>query len=83
MVSRNGYAPDADSGGSGFAFRPGHRLSLLRFSRLGYNLVCAVCSRSWMYSMLVRIKARTLLEDICDKPIVIQSYCALARLHGV
>jgi hypothetical protein len=28
-------------------------------------------------------KAHTLLEDICDKPIVIQSYCAVARLHGV
>jgi hypothetical protein len=27
--------------------------------------------------------ARTLLEDICDKPIVIQSYCAVARLHGI
>jgi hypothetical protein len=27
--------------------------------------------------------ARTVLEDICDKPIRIQSYCAVARLHGV
>jgi hypothetical protein len=27
--------------------------------------------------------ARTLLEDICDKPIVIQSYCAVVRLHGL
>jgi hypothetical protein len=27
--------------------------------------------------------ARTVLEDICDKPIQIQSYCAVARLHGV
>jgi hypothetical protein len=26
---------------------------------------------------------RTVLEDICDKPIRIQSYCAVARLHGV
>jgi hypothetical protein len=25
----------------------------------------------------------TVLEDICDKPIRIQSYCAIARLHGV
>jgi hypothetical protein len=29
------------------------------------------------------IKARTVLEDICDKPIRIQSYCDVARLHGV
>jgi hypothetical protein len=29
------------------------------------------------------IIARTLLEDICDKPIRIQSYCAVARLHGI
>jgi hypothetical protein len=29
------------------------------------------------------IIARTLLEDFCDKPIVIQSYCAVSRLHGV
>jgi hypothetical protein len=27
--------------------------------------------------------ARTLLEDMWDKPIVIQSYCAVVRLHGV
>jgi hypothetical protein len=27
--------------------------------------------------------ARTVLEDICDKPIRIQSYCAVARLHEV
>jgi hypothetical protein len=27
--------------------------------------------------------ARTVLEDICDKPIRIQFYCAVARLHGV
>jgi hypothetical protein len=27
--------------------------------------------------------ARTVLEDICDKLIRIQSYCAVARLHGV
>jgi hypothetical protein len=27
--------------------------------------------------------ARKVLEDICDKPIRIQSYCAVARLHGV
>jgi hypothetical protein len=27
--------------------------------------------------------ARTVLEDICYKPIRIQSYCAVARLHGV
>jgi hypothetical protein len=27
--------------------------------------------------------ARTVLEDICDKPIRIQPYCAVARLHGV
>jgi hypothetical protein len=27
--------------------------------------------------------ARTVLEDICDKPIRIQSYCAVARLHRV
>jgi hypothetical protein len=27
--------------------------------------------------------ALTVLEDICDKPIRIQSYCAVARLHGV
>jgi hypothetical protein len=27
--------------------------------------------------------ARTVLEDIFDKPIQIQSYCAVARLHGV
>jgi hypothetical protein len=27
--------------------------------------------------------ARTVLEDICDKPIQIQSYYAVARLHGV
>jgi hypothetical protein len=27
--------------------------------------------------------ACTVLEDICDKPIRIQSYCAVARLHGV
>jgi hypothetical protein len=25
----------------------------------------------------------TVLEDVCDKPIRIQSYCAVARLHGV
>jgi uncharacterized membrane protein len=29
------------------------------------------------------IIASTVLEDICDKPIRIQSYCAVARLHGV
>jgi hypothetical protein len=27
--------------------------------------------------------AHTVLEDICDKPIRIQSYCTVARLHGV
>jgi hypothetical protein len=27
--------------------------------------------------------ARTVLEDSCDKPIRIQSYCAVATLHGV
>jgi hypothetical protein len=27
--------------------------------------------------------ARTVLEDICNKPIRIQSYCAVARLHKV
>jgi hypothetical protein len=27
--------------------------------------------------------ARMVLEDICDKPIRIQSYRAVARLHGV
>jgi hypothetical protein len=27
--------------------------------------------------------ARTVLEDIYDKPIRIQSYCAVARLYGV
>jgi hypothetical protein len=27
--------------------------------------------------------AHTVLEDSCDKPIRIQSYCAVARLHGV
>jgi hypothetical protein len=27
--------------------------------------------------------ARTVLEDICDKPIRIQSYCSVARLQGV
>jgi hypothetical protein len=27
--------------------------------------------------------ASTVLEDIYDKPIRIQSYCAVARLHGV
>jgi hypothetical protein len=27
--------------------------------------------------------ARTVLEDICDKPIRSQSYCVVARLHGV
>jgi hypothetical protein len=27
--------------------------------------------------------ARMVLEDICDKPIQIHSYCAVARLHGV
>jgi hypothetical protein len=27
--------------------------------------------------------ARTVLEDICDKPIRIQSYCAVARLQAV
>jgi hypothetical protein len=27
--------------------------------------------------------ARTVLEDICDKQIRIQSYCAVARLHSV
>jgi hypothetical protein len=29
------------------------------------------------------IIARTVLEDICNKPVRIQSYCAVARLHGV
>jgi hypothetical protein len=29
------------------------------------------------------IIARTVLEEICDKPIRIQLYCAVARLHGV
>jgi hypothetical protein len=33
--------------------------------------------------MHANVIARTLLEDFCDKPIVIQSYCAVARLHGV
>jgi hypothetical protein len=32
---------------------------------------------------LISVTACTLLEDICDKPIVIQSYCAVARLHGL
>jgi hypothetical protein len=32
---------------------------------------------------ITAIIARTVLEDICDKPIRIQSYCAVARLHGV
>jgi hypothetical protein len=27
--------------------------------------------------------AHTVLEDICDKPIRIKSYFAVARLHGV
>jgi hypothetical protein len=27
--------------------------------------------------------ARMVLEDFCDKPIVIQSYCAVVRLHGL
>jgi hypothetical protein len=29
------------------------------------------------------IIARTVLEDIYNKPIQIQSYCAVARLHAV
>jgi hypothetical protein len=32
-----------------------------------------------LYNYLLTID----LEDICDKPIRIQSYCAVARLHGV
>jgi hypothetical protein len=31
----------------------------------------------------VMITARTVIEDICDKPIRIRSYCHVARLHGV
>jgi hypothetical protein len=37
-------------------------------------------SQTRMYANKI---ARTVLEDICDKPIRIQSYCAVARLHGV
>jgi hypothetical protein len=40
----------------------------------------------WRYSSTIidlGTIARTVLEDICDKPIRIQSYCAVARLHEV
>jgi hypothetical protein len=37
---------------------------------------------NWIYCTFATI-ARTVLEDICDKPIRIQSYCSVARLHGV
>jgi hypothetical protein len=43
------------------------------------------CSTGFFLSFmdLSFIIARTVLEDICDKPIRIQSYCAVIRLHGV
>jgi hypothetical protein len=60
----------------------------------GQGLVAASCEHGYEtlgHKMLgispVREKlvtiARTVLEDICDRPIRIQSYCAVARLHGV
>jgi hypothetical protein len=42
--------------------------------------VRTVCERPEGTCVVV---ARTVLEDICDKPIRIQSYCAAARLQGV
>jgi hypothetical protein len=49
-------------------------LLCLSYTKLGEQVgVCVVI-------MLCTI-ARTVLEDICDKPIRIQSYCAVARLH--
>jgi hypothetical protein len=35
------------------------------------------------YQYTVETIARTVLEDIRDKKIRIQSYCAVARVHGV
>jgi hypothetical protein len=39
----------------------------------------------WKGSLMdvIQTIARTVLEDICDKPIRIQPFCAVARLHGV
>jgi hypothetical protein len=48
------------------------------------------CSSLWKWRMTLMCVwsnhatiARTVLEDICDKSIRIQYYCAVARLHGV
>jgi hypothetical protein len=46
-----------------------------------YNIFSTLCLRD--EKLINDCIARTVLEDICDKPIRIQSYCAVARLHGV
>jgi hypothetical protein len=50
-----------------------------------YSSICAPESGTHVKHIahFVGTIARTGLEDICDKPIRIQSYCAVARLHGV
>jgi hypothetical protein len=63
-----------------------HRTFRFQTSQVVSGVVCreAFCSMELIISLLrISSIARTLLEDFCDKPIVIQSYCAVARLHGV
>jgi hypothetical protein len=53
-----------------------------------HSLVVTLSGLSWLLYPLVVLApvstiAHTVLEDICDKPIRIQSYCAVARLDGV